>query len=88
MAKRKKKQPEPLEYVHCVRCLAALECPIDIKRMDCETWYMEFGICADCKAECLGMANPSIVAIIDGDVLKKLLNAKPNYVMIGSVLES
>lgn len=87
MAKKKKRQPEASDYIHCIRCMVALEYPIDTKRIDCEVWYLEFACCSDCKAEMLAMANPSIVALIDGDVLKKLLNAKPDYVMISSVME-
>jgi len=81
------KKTKHSEYVHCIRCMAPLEYPIDTKRIECEVWFIEFGVCGDCKAEMLAMANPSIVAIIDGDVLKKLLNAKPNYIMVSSVME-
>lgn len=73
------------EYIHCVRCQIPLENP-NIKRCNTETWYVDFATCKECKMLMLEMENPSLEFVIDGDILKQLLNMKRDLVMMASVL--
>lgn len=71
------------DYIHCIACHSAMEEPM-LKRALTELWYLDFGICDDCKNRMSAMDNPSIVIIIDGNTLKALLAAPDDQMMVAS----
>lgn len=73
------------DYIHCIRCQVPLENPV-IRRCETETWYIDFAACKDCKHEILGMENPVITLMLEGDILKTMLKTKPSEILLATSL--
>lgn len=76
---------EPRDYIHCIKCHVPLEQPA-IKRCETETWYLDFAVCGDCKADLMKMPEPVLALCLSGETLKMLLRTKDDEIMIASVL--
>lgn len=79
-----KSPPKQHNDIRCIRCAMYLELP-ELKRICTETWYADFGICDECKEELLSMANPEMAIMIDGEVLKTLLQTKKDQTLVATV---
>jgi hypothetical protein len=70
MAKKKHQR----EYIHCMKCLAALENPV-YRTVDTETFYVDFAVCEECRVNLLSQGEPIIVLSLEGEGLKALLKS-------------